>query len=179
MKNFLLGIVGVLSGLLISALVIFLVQPVKGDPIKIQTITPSPLMVYIDGAVISPGLYKMPLNARMEDVITSSGGLAADADLSNLNPAAKVIDGQKIHIPITGEIVITEPASPSNADRININTATLEELCELPGIGKSKASDIIRYHEEHGAFLHIRDILNVSGIGESIFDKIESMITID
>jgi competence protein ComEA len=180
-KTIVTGIIGVLSGLLLAGAISLFVMPEKGETIQIQTITPNPVTFHIDGAVKNPGVYSAPQGIRIDEAITLAGGLSVNADVSGINLSHKIGDEEKIYIPIPGEpalVSIAENNAP-NQGRININTASLEELCELSGIGESKAADIIAYREEYGAFLNVHDLLNVPGIGQAIFDKIEPSITIE
>ena len=123
-----------------------------------------------------------------------AGGLTEDADISNVNLAYVLDDGVKIKIPSNLDIDITEdPITTENGENIieeetisknkeesslNINKATKEELQNLPGIGQELASRIVDYREQNGKFSNIEDIKNVSGIGESKFEKIKDLITI-
>jgi competence protein ComEA len=181
-KTIVIAVIGVLSGLLLAGAITFFVLPEKGNSILIQTITPSPVTFHIDGAVQNPGVYSTNKGIRLNDAIELAGGLLASADVSGVNLSSKVNDEEKIFIPVIGQSapVLNESSSTgSSLTKININTATIDELCELPGIGESKASDIVKYREENGYFLNLMDLLNVPGIGPSIFDKIESSITIE
>jgi competence protein ComEA len=179
MKNYLWGILGVLSGILLAGILLFVIRPEQGNPISIVTTTPTTLMVHIDGAVRSPGVYPFTSGERVQDGINKAGGFAENADSRNINLAAKLSDGQKIHVPIAGETSIPVALPSADITLININTATLDELCELPGIGESKAGDIIAYRQTYGDFQNIMDLQNVPGIGASIFDKIDLLITVN
>jgi competence protein ComEA len=176
------GILGVLSGLLLAGAITFFVLPEKGNAIQIKTITPVPVTFHIDGEVNNPGVYSAQMGFRIDEAIEIAGGLTDQADVANLNLASKISDEDKIYIPQFGE-EISQPNNSGSAstfsERININSATIEELCELSGIGESKAKDIISYRNENGKFLNIHDLLNVPGIGQAIFDKIEPSITIE
>ena len=181
-KSIVTGGIGVLGGLLLAGAIVFFVLPEKGTTIQIQTITPSPVTFHIDGAVLNPGVYAAEKGIRINDAIQLAGGLTDKADTTAINLSSKINDEDKIFIPVEGEPIPTIESSFSNSSinsKININTAGIDELCALPGIGESKASDIIKYRQEHGNFLNIQDLLNVPGIGEAIFDKIESFISIE
>lgn len=143
------------------------------------------VVVHVAGAVSSPGVYTLPADSRVDDAVRAAGA-TADADLSQLNLAQKLADGQKITVPAAGET----PAPADNADNIapsdssqsgaliNINTATLEELETLPSIGEVRAQAIIAYREEHGGFRTTDELMEVSGIGEKIFADIAPHITV-
>lgn len=143
--------------------------------------------IYVDitGAVNNPGVLKLEEDTRIYQAIEISGGLKAKADISGINMAAKLKDENKVYIPEIGEKVVA-PANSNfqsitgtgSNDKININTANNQELQELSGIGPSTSDKIIKYREEHGNFLSIEDIMNVSGIGIKTFDKFKEKICI-
>ena len=100
--------------------------------------------------------------------------------MSDLNQAEKLSDGQKIYVPTISESEESDNASGISADgKVNINRATAEELMTLPGIGESKANDIISYRETNGSFAKIEDIMNIPGIKDGVFNKISGSITVD
>jgi competence protein ComEA len=179
MKTLITGILGVLSGLLLAGALLFFVLPERGQPIVISTTTPVSIYCQVDGAIKNPGLYSFTSGERVQDAVTKAGGLLDNADATSINLALVLSDGQKLHFPEKNEINPTDSQIESDLAIININTATLEQLETLPGIGPSKAMGIITYREQNGDFLNIRDILNVPGIGQSIFDKLETMITVN
>ncbi|MDP4550346.1 helix-hairpin-helix domain-containing protein [Alkalihalobacillus macyae] len=141
---------------------------------------PEIIMVDVKGAVINPGVYEMESLSRVKDVITRAGGFVKDADQTQLNLAGKVTDEMVIYVPVIGEISkIPQTGNLSEETKlISINTADLNELQELPGIGPSKAEAIIQYREENGAFKAIEDLQNISGIGEKTFEKLKDLISI-
>lgn len=134
--------------------------------------------VYVCGAVAAPGVYELPEGSRVCDAIEKAGGFTEDAAVS-VNLAEKVSDGQMIQI-VTGEEATQIQSEPESADgRVNLNTATAEQLMTLTGIGQAKADSIITYRTEHGSFQSIEDIMNISGIKEGVFVKIKDSITVD
>lgn len=140
------------------------------------------VVVHVAGAVSSPGVYTLPADSRVDDAVRAAGA-TADADLSQLNLAQKLADGQKITVPAAGETPASaDNAAPSDSSQsgalININTATQEELESLPSIGEVRAQAIIAYREEHGGFRTIDELKEVSGIGEKIFADISPHITV-
>lgn len=148
------------------------------------------IIIHIDGEIINPGIVLLPSGSRISDAITASGGITAQADLSKINLAYELSDGQKIYVPSVldedeipyiqndaGTNVVI-PDISSNSSLVNINTATQSELESLPGIGASTASKIINYRKENGKFKQIEDIMNVNGIGESKFNNIKNYICI-
>ncbi|HAJ73555.1 MAG TPA: hypothetical protein DCM49_02030 [Lachnospiraceae bacterium] len=147
------------------------------------------IYVYVCGAVNAPGVYTFPENSRVYEAVNAAGGLRGDADAAALNQAGKLSDGMQITVYTVEETTAgaVNNAAPeavpggegaSSDARININTATLEELTTLSGIGGSRAADIIAYRNEHGFFSDIREITNVSGIGDRMFEKIKNDITV-
>ena len=140
------------------------------------------VVVHVAGAVSSPGVYTLPADSRVDDAVRAAGA-TADADLSQLNLAQKLADGQKITVPAAGETPApADNAAPSDSSQsgalININTATREELETLPSIGEVRAQAIIAYREEHGGFRTTDELMEVSGIGEKIFADISPHITV-
>lgn len=140
------------------------------------------VVVHVAGAVSSPGVYTLPADSRVDDAVRAAGA-TADADLSQLNLAQKLADGQKITVPAAGETPApADNAAPSDSSQsgalININTATQEELETLPSIGEVRAQAIIAYREEHGGFRTTDELMEVSGIGEKIFADIAPHITV-
>jgi competence protein ComEA len=139
------------------------------------------LAVDIKGAVKNPGVYEMEQGDRITDAIQAAGGFAGNADQNQVNLAAKVKDELVIYVPQTGELpsVFASPLQQESAgELVNINTASTEELQTLNGIGPAKAEAIIAYREEKGGFQKKEDLLNVSGIGEKSFEKMEEAITV-
>lgn len=126
--------------------------------------------VDIQGAVTKPGLYELEDGSYLGDLITLAGGYS-DANETCINQAHKLSDGEKIYIPFSNEECIEE-------ELININTATLEELDTLPGIGETKAQNIIDYREANGYFTTTEEIMEVNGIGEQIYADIKDLICV-
>ena len=150
----------------------------SGDFIKKDTI-----FVHIEGAVNSPGLKEVFKGTRVFEVIALASGECIDADLSKINLASIVKDEQKIYVPykmsqLPESVQGTDVSVSGYSEFININTATSEELQQLDGIGPSMAKKILDYREDVGYFSAIEDIKNVSGIGESKYNKIKDNITI-
>lgn len=140
------------------------------------------VVVHVAGAVSSPGVYTLPADSRVDDAVRAAGA-TADADLSQLNLAQKLADGQKITVPVAGAAPADGSSAATTADNdngglININTATQEELESLPSIGEVRAQAIITYREEHGGFRTIDELKEVSGIGDKIFADISPHVTV-
>ena len=162
------------------------------------------IVVHISGAVEQEGIVELKVNSRVADAIEKAGGLKDDANTNDINLAYVLEDGMKIYIPnkqeteekqtITKESGVIEENTAqettqktsqttvnktnSNTKKVNINTALQTELETLPGIGPSIATKIITYRKENGGFKTIKDIKEVSGIGESKFNNIKDLITV-
>ena len=152
----------------------------------LPTPTPRPLCVYVSGAVAHPDVYELPYDSIVKDAIEAAGGPTSEADLDRINLARRVQDEEQIYVPKKGENLPVSPlsgpssSSPSSqkGDKVNINTATIEELDTLPGIGPSIAQRIIDYRTTHGPFQSVEDIKNVRGIGDATFEKLKDKITV-
>ena len=138
--------------------------------------------IYVDicGAIYNPGVYKVKAGTRLFEVIDKAGGLLDDADISSINQAEEVYDGQKI---IIGAISYegdnaTSFNEQTKDGKININVADITKLQEIPGIGPVTAEKIIEYRENNGKFKSTEDIKNVSGIGDKTYDSIKEYITV-
>ena len=167
--------------------------------------TPKPeIAIHVTGAVRSPGVYYLSTDARVHEAIEKAGGETDRADIHNLNLAAKVRDGEQIYVPEIREVPdvgqaapvpsavkdLTSPSStaspqpsvkraaPSDGTRININTATSQELQTLRGIGPAMARRIIEYRQTSGRFSTVDDLTNVKGIGEKTIEKLRDSITV-
>jgi len=143
--------------------------------------------VHICGKVMSPGVYCLPVGSRVFQAVEAAGGFSEDAACDYLNLAGTVSDGMQIYVPGAEEVkegnvplqTGGEGSETSKEDRrININTATKEELMTLKGIGESRAEDIIRFREDSGKFWKIEDIMKVPGIKEAGFRKIKDSIIV-
>lgn len=150
------------------------------------------IVIHITGEVEEEGVIELEKGARISDAIEEAGGTTEEADLSNVNLAYSLSDGQKVKIPNINEkdeeiIVVEEKAgdniiiegNKSKEEKININKAAQTEIETLPGIGPSTALKIINYRNEHGKFKNIGDIKNVSGIGDSKFENIKEYICVE
>lgn len=143
---------------------------------------PEELVVHVDGAVGAPGVYELPAGARAADAVEAAGGLVEGADTASLNLAAPLADGEKIHVPVEGEgETVAADGEGSGAGTpavVNINTAGIEELDALPGVGEATARAIVEDREANGPFTAPEDLMRVSGIGEKKFAKLEGLIRV-
>jgi len=156
---------------------------IQPPPTPLPSSTPGPLHVYVSGAVLAPDVYELPYGSMVRDAVNAAGGALAEADLARINLAASLSDGAQVHVPAIGESPSTGSdeeiqTTPTPNYPININTASLEELDVLPGIGPALAQRIIDYRERYGPFASIESIQNVSGIGPSKFEDIRELITV-
>lgn len=161
------------------------------------------IVVHAAGAVKQPGVYYLAEESRVVDLVKVAGGVTSTAELNEINLAEYLSDGEKVYIPYRGSngTIVTGTSSSSSSDsggsgvqnssvytqsghtgsngsRVNINTAALNELENLPGIGLSRAQAVIQYRNEHGRFQRIEDLKAVSGIGDKIFAQLENLITV-
>lgn len=172
------------------------------DESKIDTnIQNNKITIYISGAINRPGIVTIESDKRLYDAVELLGGATKEADLNGINLSLKLEDEQHYIIPKIGETISvtsnndynksslkSEPKNesesennknPSNESKININTATLEELDTLPGIGEATANKILQHREENGKFASIEDIKNVNGIGDKKYENLKDLIYTD
>lgn len=137
--------------------------------------------IHICGEVKKPGVYTFSSPPRLTEVVEDAGGFTKKADHSAVNLAERVADGSQILIPSKKKEKSAkekEVQGTISEGKVNINTASREELMKLDGIGESKASQIISYRETNGLFKRIDDIMNISGIKEGVFNKIKDYIMV-
>ncbi len=175
---------GILFGLFLAALVWVVARNPSGEAVVLRPApTEKPIIVYVTGAVPRPGVYALPKDARIQDAISAAGGFLAEADKSQINLAALLEDGQKLDIPyIEGASPIIGTPLPvivtQTTELININTASVDELDSLPGIGPTTAQKIVDYREQNGPFVNTEDIINVPGIGPGTYERIKNLIAV-
>ena len=147
--------------------------------------------VDIKGAVLHPGVYRLPGGSRINEALAAAGHETPDADMNQVNLAKQLVDAQVIYIQKKGEQI---PASlsggglstsatnenPPNGSQeiINLNTATKEQLCRITGIGDKKADLILKYRQEHGSFNSVDDLKNINGFGEKTVTKLKPMLAV-
>ena len=154
--------------------------------------TPKEIIIHITGAVENEGIVRLKEGSRIIDAIEAAGGLTSEVNLKKVNLAYTVQDGQKIYIPKTSDIdaeigidaktgeavIVYNGTEEGTTGKININTATLNELLSLSGVGESTAEKIIEYRKENGRFKTIEEIKNVSGIGNLKYESIKDYICV-
>lgn len=144
------------------------------------------IYVYVCGAVANPGVYQIPEGSRLFELIDSAGGMLGNADVTSQNLARVVQDGEQIQILTKEEaeelkergVSVAAGNTTQKQGLVNINTASVQELTTLTGIGESRALAIIAYREENGLFQNIDGIKKVTGIKEGLFEKIKNQITV-
>lgn len=192
----------VLVAVVVSSVLLLLTRP---EPVEIAivppeptatlppTATPGPYMIYVTGAVAQPETtVSVSVGGRVQDAINAAGGALPEADLTRVNLAGRLRDGDQVHVPSVGAIDadldagVVEPAAtvatelglptPMGGAQINVNTATAEELDELPGVGPAIAARIIAHREENGPFTTLESLTEVSGIGERTIEGFEGQV---
>ena len=160
------------------------------DEFSAKSSSAAEVYVDVDGAVVRPGVYRLKDGARVSQAIDAAGGLTAEADVTGLNRASRITDGQKIYVPTVWEQqaaaavggaesgAATTPGAGSSSGLVNINTASAAELQTLSGIGPSMAQSIIDERTKNGAFASVDDLMRVSGIGEKKLAKIKDCICV-
>ena len=188
-------IIGLIGIIIISIIIYYMTQKIGNDEVVIENtesieeeeVIEEKIAIHMTGCVKNPGIIELEDGARMDDAIQLAGGLTEDADLTNVNLAYKVEDGQKIYIPSIHDIeekeIIQENqeeifGEENETGKVNINTAKQTELETLPGIGPTIALRIIEYREENGKFTNIEELKEVEGIGEAKWEQIKDFIEI-
>ena len=150
------------------------VEPV-GPPTTLSasaTASSGYLVVAVSGKVRRPGLVRLPAGSRVADAIDAAGGVLPGTDLSQINLAKKVSDGELIAIGLPAL------SGPSAGGPVNLNTATLDQLQTLPGVGPVLAQRIIDYREQHGGFATVADLQKVSGVGDARYNDLKNRVTV-
>ncbi len=159
------------------------------SPTPRATATFAMVIVDVRGAVAKPGVYSLPAGSRIQDALAQAGGTLPDAETRPLNLARKLNDGEQLYVPTTGEATPTlAPAAlparggavsvKTPVGKININTASVEELDALPGIGPALGQRIVEYRTQNGSFESTQDLKKVRGIGDKMFEEMQDLITV-
>ena len=157
---------------------------------------PTEVVVHVAGAVVTPGVQRLPAGARVVDAVDRSGGARPDAELARVNLAAPLVDGQQVYVPVAGETVPAPPpgaSSPAGAggrspagpsvdggsgQLVNLNSATAEELDTLPGVGPATAEAILSHRDANGPFTSVDQLLDVRGIGDAKLEQLRDLVTV-
>lgn len=154
-----------------------------------NNITNKEITVYVSGAVNKPGIVTLNEGDRLATAVEKVGGTTKKADLNGVNMAIKLKDEMHYIIPRIGDVVKNSAsevisdgnfnqAESSKTSQININTATIEELDKLPGVGEATANKIVNHRSESGEFKSIEEIKNVNGIGDKKFEEMKNLICV-
>jgi competence protein ComEA len=154
-------------------------------PASVAASSAAEVVVDVAGKVRRPGLYHLPAGARVDDAITAAGGARHGVDLSSLNLAAMLVDGQQIAVGRPGAapgaaapVAGADPSAASTAAPVELNTATLEQLETLPGVGPVTAQKILDWRTANGSFTSIDQLRDVSGIGDVRFADLHDLVTV-
>ena len=148
---------------------------------EVSTTQETVIFVDIKGAVKNPGVYQMKVGDRVKDALEAAGGLTEEADSQKVNLAKRLEDQMVIVVPKVGEESEEIPTGETRKEatkegKVNINTATVEELKTLKGVGEKKAEAIIEYRKKNGSFKTKEDLMKVRGIGKKLFDSFQERI---
>ena len=150
---------------------------------KTEASTTQETVIFVDikGAVKNPGVYQMKVGDRVKDALDAAEGLTAEADSQKVNLAKRLEDQMVIVVPKVGEEAEEIPAGETRKEatkegKVNINTATVEELKTLKGVGEKKAEAIIEYRKKNGSFQTKEDLMKVRGIGKKLFESFQERI---
>ena len=157
------------------------VTTVLAEKTEVSTTQETVIFVDIKGAVKNPGVYQMKVGDRVKDAIDAAGGLTEEADSQKVNLAKRLEDQMVIVVPKVGEEAEEIPAGETRNEatkegKVNINTATVEELKTLKGVGEKKAEAIIEYRKKNGSFQTKEDLMKVRGIGKKLFESFQERI---
>ncbi|WP_191841311.1 helix-hairpin-helix domain-containing protein [Catellatospora chokoriensis] len=154
--------------------------PVADSGRPVAPSSPAMLVVAVTGRVRKSGLVRLPQGARVADAIEAAGGVLPDTDLSAVNLARKVTDGELIAIGVPGVAAADGPAAGAGpgSGPVNLNAATLAQLDALPGVGPVLAQRILDHRSRHGDFRSVGDLRQVEGIGESKFAQLKDLVTV-
>ena len=176
----------IIAGLVVAITALFVMRGSSQEvvaapaPLEIESISMQTLMVDVAGAVVNPGVYSLPLNARVVEAIKAAGGLKKGADTSDINQARILKDGEQIYVypaALSGNGGGSRPAIRKNGP-IMINRASVKDFESLDGIGPVLANRIVTYRKTNGPFSAIEDLLKVPGIGQSKFAQFKEKLRV-
>ena len=189
-----LVVVAAIAGAVVVGFLLLRIDDRSAPPIVIEDpLADATIVVAVEGAVASPGVYPLPADARAQDALDAAGGPAADADLAAVNPARRLEDQARLVVPRLGSdgagaVVAAEEApagptaavaaAPDAAAPIDVNAASAAELDALPGIGPVLAQRIVDYRREHGPYGTIDELANVEGISPRMVGELRPLVTV-
>lgn len=192
-----LGVIGlVLAGLGAITVIVFGVwadrpedAPVAPPPLPISlptsTSTAPPMVISVVGQVAKPGLVTIPAGQRVADALNAAGGPLPDTDVTTLNLARKLTDGEQLYVGIPapagqsmGEVSAGQSAGSGAGRKVNLNSATKQQLDELPGVGEVTSERIVRWRAEHGRFTSVEQLREVDGIGDTRFSRLRELVRV-
>jgi competence protein ComEA len=158
-------------------------RPVAAIEVRDDAKAGGRVVVHVAGAVRHPGVYKLPSTARVDDAVAQAGGPTRRADLGGLNLAAEVEDGRQVLVPERirpggAPAASTTPTTPAEGQPLNLNTATLEQLDTLSGIGPTTAQKILDFREERGGFGSVDELGEIPGIGDKRLASLRAEVTL-
>ena len=164
-------------GAALSGAIFFLLNRPSGSGVTVITPSPTqagPIQAYITGAVVSPGVYTLQPESRVNDLVQAAGGALPEADMTSVNLAKRVSDEDQVYVSSVDEA----PPASSRSNLLDINQASAEQLMALPGIGEVRSRAIVNYRIEIGRFQRIDQLLDVPGIGSATFEGIRDLVAL-
>jgi competence protein ComEA len=153
------------------------IPPLRAPRAPAPAAAASLLVVDVAGAVRRPGLYRLPHGTRIADAVARAGGVTAKAEVAGVNLAAPLADGEQIVVPTRGAAGTAQSGgAPSPTAPLDLNSATVEQLDALPGIGPTTAQKIVDYRQEHGAFHSLAELDAVPGIGQGRIEQLKGLV---
>jgi competence protein ComEA len=180
-KRLLIALAGVVAVVSLVLVAVNRPEPPTGEfsvsaDETVNEVTQQFLYVHVVGEVESPGMYQLPIGARLVDAVFAAGGLTEDADNASVNLARELTDGEQIIVFSVSQE--GEAAGTTVSGLVSLNRAGDKELEELPGIGPALAGRIVAWREANGGFKSVEDLLKVSGIGESLLSEVIDLVTL-